>query len=228
MNNKRTITLFAVLVSSCAGYAQTQAAPQAAPNGQTATVATPVMVLRGTLSKGLNSKNAQAGQTFVVKTAEPLKLSNGSDIPAGSDISGHVLQATARGNGAADSTLILTLDTIQPKGGATALPIRGIIQAIAGPEPVSVAAPAVGDMRTESVGGGASGARIPSSEVHGTPVSGGGAELNERSAGVVGIKNLALKAGPVAGVDGSMFYSADKSVKLEDGSQVMVRIALKP
>ena len=229
MNNRWTVTLFAVLVSSCAGFAQTQTAPQAAANGQTATVATPVIVLRGTLSKGLNSKNAQAGQTFVVKTADPLKLSNGTDIPAGSDITGHVLQATARGNGAADSTLILTLDTIQPKGGAAPLPIRGIIQAIAGPEPVSVAAPAVGDMRTESVGGGASGARIPSSEVHGTPMSGGdGAELNDRSSGVVGIKNLTLKAGPVAGVDGSMFYSADKSVKLEDGSPVMVRIALKP
>jgi len=31
----------------------------------------------------------------------------------------------------------------------------------------------------------------------------------------------------VNGVDGSTFYSADKSVKLEDNSQVMVRIALK-
>jgi len=229
MNNKRTITLFAVLVSSCAGYAQTQAAPQAAPNGQTGTVAAPVIVLRGTLSKGLNSKNARAGQIFVVKTAEPLKLSNGSDIPAGSDISGHVLQSNARGNGAPDSTLILTLDTIQPKGGAAPLPIRGIIQAVAGPEPASVATPAAGDMRTESTGGGMTGARIPSDQVHGAPMSGGGgAELNEGSAGAIGIKNMTLKTGPVSGVDGSMFYSADKSVKLEDGSRVMVRIALKP
>jgi hypothetical protein len=52
--------------------------------------------------------------------------------------------------------------------------------------------------------------------------------LNESSAGVIGIKNMTLQAGPVNGVDGSTFSSADKSVKLEDGSQVMVRIALKP
>jgi len=38
---------------------------------------------------------------------------------------------------------------------------------------------------------------------------------------------MALAAAPVNGVDGSMFYSADKSVKLEDGSRVMLRIALK-
>jgi len=64
--------------------------------------------------------------------------------------------------------------------------------------------------------------------VHGDAALGGGtSELNERSTGVIGIKNMTLKAAPVNGVDGSMFYSADKSVKLEDGSRVMLRIALK-
>jgi len=122
----------------------------------------------------------------------------------------------------------LTFDTLQPKGSTVALPIRGIVQAIAAPAPPSVAAPAVGDMRTESVGGGASGARVPSDEVHGKQMAGGaGADLNDRSAGVIGIKNTTLSTGPVNGVDGSKFYSADKSVKLDDGSQVMVRIALK-
>jgi hypothetical protein len=230
MKSAWTVNLLAILVFCCTGLAQAQSAPQTAATGQTATVATPVIVLRGTLNKGLNSKSAQAGQTFAVKTAEALKLSNGTEIPVGSDIAGHVLQSTARANGASESMLILTFDALQPKGASTALPIRGIIQAIAGPDPASVAAaPAIGDMRTESVGGAASGARLPSSEVHGTPISGGsGAELSERSTGVVGIKNMTLKVGPVAGVDGSMFYSADKSVKLEDGSQVMMRIALKP
>ena len=229
MKSAWTVNLLAILVFCCTGLAQAQSAPQTAATGQTATVATPVIVLRGTLNKGLDSKSAQAGQTFAVKTAEALKLSNGTEIPVGSDIAGHVLQSTARANGASESMLILTFDALQPKGAVHALPIRGIVQAIAGPAPVSVAAPAVGDMRTESVGGAASGARVPSSEVHGTPISGGsGAELSERSTGVVGIKNMTLKVGPVAGVDGSMFYSADKSVKLEDGSQVMMRIALKP
>ena len=91
----------------------------------------------------------------------------------------------------------------------------------------SVAAPPVGDMRTESVGGGASGARIPRSEVHGDQAVPGAAELDEKSAGVIGIKNLTLTAGPVDGADGSMFSSSEKSVKIEDGSRVMLRIALK-
>ena len=227
MISKWTAVFFTLLACCNAALAQNQSAPQSPASTPTAAVATPIIVLRGTLGKGLNSKSAQVGQTFVVKTAEPLKLSNGTEIPVGSDISGHVLQSTARANGAADSTLILTFDALQPKGATTGLPIRGIVQAIAPPPVVAGPGPAIGDMRTEAVGGAASGARVPSNEVHGTPISGAGAELNEASAGVIGIKNMTLTAGPVNGVDGSTFYSADKSVKLEDNSQVMVRIALK-
>jgi hypothetical protein len=220
------ITIF-LLSFSFAAVAQTQSAPNPA-SGQTATVAVPFIVLRGAFPKGLNSKNAAAGQKFVVKTGEGLKLTNGTEIPAGSDISGHVLQSTARANGAPDSTLVVTFDTLQPKGTTTPLPVRGIVQAVAGPPPVSVASPSVGDMRTESVGGGVTGARVPSNETHGDLKTSDGIELNEKSAGVVGIKNMTLQVGPLNGVDASTFYSADKSVKLEDGSQVMLRIALKP
>jgi hypothetical protein len=198
------------------------------PAAQQAAVVVPVIVFRGTLNKGLNSKNATVGQKFVVKTAESLKLSNGSVIPVDSDVTGHIVEAAARANGGQESTLTLTFDTLQPKGSDKPLPIRGIVQAITGPAPASVPAPAVGDMTRESVGGGPTGARIPSDQVHGDAAVGGEIpELNERSAGAIGIKNMTLKAGPVNGVDGSMFYSTDKSVKLEDGSRVMLRIALK-
>ncbi len=214
------------LIYCClASFAQT--APPAAASAQKTAVAVPVIVLRGTLVKGLNSKSTTVGQTFVVKTEDPLKMSNGAEIPVGSDLNGHVVESTARANGAPESILTLTFDTLQPKGATSAMPIRGIVQAIAAPAPPHVAAPAVGDMRTESVGGASSGARVPSDETHGTPMAGSGPELNERSAGVLGIKNTTLTAGPVNGVDGSKFYSADKSVKLDDGSPMMVRIALK-
>jgi hypothetical protein len=177
----------------------------------------------------LNSKSASAGQAFTVKTNQALKLTDGTVIPPDSDVTGHVLQAAARANGAQESTLTLTFDSLKPKGSDKALPIRGIVQAITGAPPVSVAPPAAGDMRNESVGGGATGARISSDQLHSDPAfAGAQGELNERSSGVIGIKNLTLTAAPVNGLDGSMFYSADKSVKLEDGSRVMLRIALKP
>jgi len=226
-----TKNLFAVLLTvssfTCTSFGQNT--PPAADSAQKpAVVAVPFIVLPGTLNKGLNSKSAAAGQAFVVKTAEPLKLTNGTVIPAESDVAGHVLQATARSNGASESTLTLTFDTLTPKGSDKPLPIRGIVQAITGPAPAAVQAPVVGDMSRESVGGGPTGARISSDRVHGdASVGGGGTELNERSTGAVGIKGMTLAAAPVNGVDGSMFYSADKSVKLEDGSRVMLRIALK-
>jgi hypothetical protein len=229
MNPRSAALQFAFLSLSLVAFGQAQgAAPQTADTGQKVAVAVPVIVIHGTLNKGLNSRSATAGQVFVVKTDEALKLSDGTELPAGSDISGHVLQSTARANGAPDSTLTLTFDTLQPKAGSAALPIRGIVQAITGPPPPSVAAPAVGDMSTESTGGGVTGARISNDKIRGDqPAGDAGPDLNERSVGVIGIKNTTLKAGPVNGVDGSMFYSADKSVKLEDGSRVIVRIALK-
>lgn len=228
MRSKSAVMIIAVLFSSVVAFTQAQPAPPAAQNGQKTAVTVPVIVLRGTLTKGLNSKSATAGQTFVVKTTDALKLTNGTEIPVDSEIKGHVLQSSARANGTPESILVLTLDSLQPKGANSALPIRGIVQAITGPPPPSVSRPVVGDMRTESVGGTVSSARVPSDEIHGNPMTSSGAELNERSAGVIGIKNMTLQAGPVNGVDGSTFSSADKSVKLEDGSQMMVRIALKP
>src|SRR5438270_3170555 len=96
MNRKLSLLFIALLSMSIASLAQTQTAPPAAEAGQKAVVAVPVIVLHGTLSKGMNSKNATIGQTFFVKTDEDLKLTNGTAIPAGSDISGHVLQSTAR------------------------------------------------------------------------------------------------------------------------------------
>src|SRR3954470_8774853 len=153
MRCKSIVITVCLLSFSFTAPAQTQPAPNPA-NPQKTTVAVPIIVLRGTLPKGLNSKNAAAGQTFLVKTDEGLKLTNGTEVPVGSDLSGHVLQSTARANGAPDSTLVITFDTLQPKGSTTAIPIRGIVQAIAAPAPVSVASPSAGDMRTESVGGG--------------------------------------------------------------------------
>ncbi|MFL6300189.1 MAG: hypothetical protein ACJ71N_06240 [Terriglobales bacterium] len=228
--NKKSIAVLlfgSAITLSNVGSAQNPASP-AAPSGQAAVAAVPVMVLRGTLNKGLNSKSAPVGQTFVVKTTEPLKLSDGTSVPADSDITGHVLEAAARANGAPESRLTLTFDTLQAKGADKPLAIRGIIQAIAGPSATSVA-PAAGDMRNESLGGGVTGARISSDQLHSDAAvgRGGESELNEHSVGVVGIKNMTLKAGPVNGVDGNVFYSADKSVKLDDGSRVMLRIALK-
>src|SRR5438270_6088035 len=215
MRAKSAVVLTACLFSSLVAFAQAQSAPPAAQNGQKTAVAVPVIVLRGTLNKGLNSKSATSGQTFVVKTADALKLTNGTEIPVDSDISGHVLQCSARANGAPESTLVLTFDTLQPKGAPSALPIRGIVQAITGPATISAPRPQVGDMSTESVGGGATGARIPSDQVRADKTVGGsGGELNERSAGVIGIKNMTLQTGPVNGVDGSTFASADKSLRL--------------
>jgi hypothetical protein len=228
MNKTILALLLLASIGNITANAQSQTT-RAAAEPQAKAVAVPFIILPGTLAKGLNSKSASASQTFVVKTDQALKLTDGTVIPADSDVTGHVLQAAARANGAQESTLTLTFDTLKPKGSEKALPIRGIIQAIAGPAPASVAAPPAGDMRTESVGGGVTGARISSDQLHSEAAVGGTqGELNERSSGVIGIKNMTLTAAPLNGVDGSMLYSADKSVKLEDGSRVMLRIALKP
>src|SRR5262249_35737166 len=130
----RLVALVLLAGSYTFAFAQAQSATPAGDSGQKSSVAMPVIVIHGVLPRGLNSKSATARPTFVVKTADPLKLSNGTVIPVDSDVTGHVLQSAARSNGAQESTLTLTFDTLQPKGSDKALPIRGIIQAITGPE----------------------------------------------------------------------------------------------
>jgi hypothetical protein len=79
----------------------------------------PIIVPSGTtltvrLEQALSSKTAQAGQTFLATTAQPVSVEGKSAIPTGSTVSGTVVSAKAKGKikGAGELSLALTSITV--------------------------------------------------------------------------------------------------------------------
>jgi hypothetical protein len=101
--------------------------------------ATPVAEMRpvnGELVGKLDSKTAKTGDDVVVETKSAAKTADGTEIPKGSKLVGHVVGVQSSKAGQ-NSEVLLQFDQAQLKGGQN-LPIHSQIQAI---EPAGGAAP---------------------------------------------------------------------------------------
>lgn len=84
----------------------------------------------GELVDKLDSKSAKQGDSVVVKTDENLQISEGTEIPKGSKLIGHVTNVQARGDGKENSQIAIQFDRAELKGGQT-LHIESVIQSVA-------------------------------------------------------------------------------------------------
>src|SRR5579863_3481740 len=170
------------------------------------------------LVKSIDSKKLKESDTVVCETLGTLHAQNGILIPSGSKIIGHVTQAQARSKGDPQSSLAIVFDKIQVGKGED-LPINGVLQALApslgdtGPQ----AGPATPGTTLGGSGGNASGGNIapPTSTMQ---LGGGGSRpiLNSQSKGVLGFKNMEMD-------DNHVITSSGKEVKLDNGTQIMIR-----
>ncbi len=156
----------------------------------------------------LDSKNKKPGDQVEFKTVEIVHLPDGRQILAGTKVLGHVTQSKARSKGDTESSLGIEFDRVA-LGHNEDVAIKGVVRAV-GPNP----APDAG-------GGGVDyGNSINRNLQHSGAGSAGTSStvaiLTEQSEGVVGIKNMQLGSDGVLTADG-------KSVKLESGSQVIIR-----
>lgn len=78
----------------------------------------------------LDSKSAKQGDSVVVKTDENLQISQGTEIPRGSKLIGHVTNVQPRGDGHENSQIAIQFDRAELKGGQT-LAIESVIQSVA-------------------------------------------------------------------------------------------------
>jgi hypothetical protein len=83
----------------------------------------------GELVDKLDSKSAKQGDSVVVKTDENLQISQGTEIPMGSKLIGHVTNVQARGDGKENSQIAIQFDRAELKGGKT-LSIETVIQSV--------------------------------------------------------------------------------------------------
>ncbi len=182
-----------------------------------ASSATSESAIRGffpvTLTKPLDSKKLKNGDTVVCEIAGTLHL-HGMLISSGSKVIGHVTQAQARSKGDSQSSLAMVFDKLEIAKGQE-IPLNGTLQAIApslgNSGPVSFALGTSGNS-------GAGGAAPPNAAPQDFP-AGNSAHplLNSESKGVLGFHNLQMG-------DDSVITSPGKEVKLDAGTQMMIRV----
>jgi hypothetical protein len=223
----------------------------ASPNSPTASPQAPAVELspvNGELVSKLDSKTAKTGDSVVVQTKAPVKTADGTEIPKGSKLVGHVLAAKPSGAGE-NSQVALQFDHFELKGGQN-LPVHSQIQSIA---------PAGGAASTSGSGAmsgpPASGSSNPSSSgtnagstASGAPQStgagsGAAAGNGAPAAGTVVARtgNIAIATTSVPGVllannapgqqdprmaqASSILLGAKQDIQLEGGTQMVLGVA---
>jgi hypothetical protein len=109
----------------------TEAAP---PNSSSASPEAPTAQMspvNGELVNKLDSKTAKNGDSVVVQTKTPVKTPDGTEIPKGSKLVGHVIAVQPSQPGQ-NSQLVLQFDHVELKGGKT-MPVHSQIQSISPP-----------------------------------------------------------------------------------------------
>jgi hypothetical protein len=211
------VVVSAVLAAAfCYGQGSTSAAaPAAVGHG-----AFPVKV-----TKTLDSSKLKEGDAVEVETAGSFKLPDGTLVPKGSKLTGHVTAAKARSKGDPDSQLTVTFDKLNITSGKL-LSIKGMVQAVFPPQEEqspnmsTMGTSQGGSMRGSIVGGGGvspGGTGITNTKTGSDTESSSKPEpvADPKSVGVQGIDNLQLNDG--------VLTSKGKNVKLGNGVRMIVR-----
>jgi hypothetical protein len=209
MNRMGIVVLGTVFAASfCYGQGSTSAAaPAAVSHG----------VLFTKVDKTLDSSKLKEGDAIEVEMASAIKLQDGTLVPKGSKLTGHVTVAKARSKGDPDSQLTLTFDKLNITGGKQ-LSIKGMVQAVS-PAPEE-AEPQMAGKASGAAGGGYSDATVGTvtetksgSNMNAAANSPG---ADPKSVGVQGMHGLELNDGVLS--------SKGKNVKLNDGVRMILRV----
>lgn len=197
----------------CLGQAST---PAPAPVGHGAF---PVQV-----GKTMDSSKLKEGDAVEVETTGSFKLPDGTLVPKGSKLTGHVTAAKARSKGDPESQLTVTFDKLDIVNGKQ-LAVKGVVQAVFPPAdqpnpdiPFSTQAKGGAPMSGGGAGSLPTPGYQPTDVKSGSNPSGGRAEpaMDPKSVGVQGIDNLQLNDGVLS--------SKGKNVKLGGGVRMIVHV----
>lgn len=218
--------LIVLTASFCLGESMTMAQPTQTPDQTSPSQMTPSAssakghgVMPVELTKSLDSKKLKEGDIVTARIAANLHMKDGTDIPNGSQVTGHVTEAKSRSKGDSQSALGIVFDKISLPGGKE-MAIKGEIQAVA-PNPNASTQDTGIPARMPSAGeGSGAGTSAPPPSYSPTSKQGGRPLLNAQSKGVTGIRNLELG-------ENSVLISSGKSVSLDSGTQIMLQIEVE-
>jgi hypothetical protein len=198
------------------------------------------------LKDTLDSKKVKAGDPVKLKTTEVYKFKEQIVLAKGTELLGHVTQATVKEKGQSESSLGIALDKAVFSNGQE-MPLNASIQAIANGDvgqnaPIgamtspgmgaSGGGPAMGGGRAGMSGGMAT--PNPSSQPNNptNPLPGGGGansdgvnsggQLTPNSHGVFGLDGLSLQPMTGDSKQGSIILSKGKSVHLNGGTRILL------
>ena len=165
-------TLFALASFPLLAQQQPPPASQMPPGSQATSPEAPAIELspgKGELVSKLDSKTAKAGDSIVVQTNSSVKTSDGTEIPKGSKVVGHVMGVHPSEEGK-NSQVALQFDHVELKGGQS-VPVHSEIQSIApaGGAASATSGPPIGSPSTPSTSGATG-----SNRLNGIPQSTGG------------------------------------------------------
>lgn len=237
-----TGVVVAAALSSCAVNAApgtAQDATSSARSEQTEAVLAPGSAILAELNSGLDSKKLKAGDAITARTSEAMKSNDGRTImPRGTKLQGHVTQAEARNKGGNASTLGIQFDKATLKDGGE-ISLNVAIQAMAprqfsGPVGDDDSSPrAIGTNQTSPMSGGHNPPPNSAPQTADGGVARGnfpqaqGPQLSARSQGAIGMKGITLDAQPVDGRAATLVSSNGKSVKLDEGTQLLLVVQEK-
>jgi len=212
-----SVALVALGASLCFGqavaFAQNAATPAITGHGPI-----PVKV-----AKTLDSSKLKEGDPVEFETAGSFKLPDGTLVPKGSRVVGHVVAAKARSKGDPDSELTLSFDKLNVSGGKQ-LSLKGEVQAVYPPaeEPMGPNMATAGTSRGGSMTGSPMGGGVSPGGVGVTDSNSGSSMeskdsqtvMNMKATGVQGMHDLSLQNG--------VLTSKGKNVKLGGGVRLVV------
>lgn len=191
--------------------------------------------------KRIEIKSASLDQELTLRTISDVVVDGVVVIPSGSRVVGHIVELATKGKESEQSILAIVIDKAVLENGRE-ITLQGIIVAVAAPQDGSLPSdPTYGMMHSNEpkmTGTGPSTARPgelgPSSKVESTATLGTaringemrkGLLLNAESQGAIGFPGLSLSWRLTAPPAVTVFSSNRKEIKLDTGTQVLLRIA---
>ena len=211
-----------------------EAAPPASSAASQEASASPAVAMspvNGELVSKLDSKTAKTGDSVVIQTDAAVKTADGTEIPKGSKLVGHVLGVQASTEGQ-NSQMALQFDHVELQGGQS-VPVQSQIQSItpaggaanAGSSASSVPQ-GTGDPRATpgSAAADAAGSNQPAA---GTVVSRtGNIAISTTSVpGVLVANNAPGQRDPRMAQASSILLGAQKDIQLDSGTQMVLAVA---
>ena len=198
----------------------------------------------GELVSKLDSKTAKTGDSVVIQTKAAVKTADGTEIPKGSKLVGHVTQVQPSTDGQ-NSQMALQFDHVELTGGQN-VPLTSQIQSItpaggaasAGGSDTMSAPPAAGSSNSSAAngsrpGGATQGTADPQAAAGNGPVAAGTVVARTGSIairttsvpGVLVANNAPGQQDPRMGQASSILLGAKKDIQLDGGTQIVLGVA---